>query len=104
MAQLHTSEMLNVSEEGSLPCRMNDARNSCVHDLFVSAAITNSGQVALTGDEGSLSYAEPLRRAKGIALRLRHEGLGSGSLLGLAAGRSFSTTERNRYTSKLRLR
>ena len=105
MAQLHTGEMLNVSQRIALSWRVDCPSNSSVHEDLISAAITSPAQIALTGDEGSLTYAELSRRAQGFALRLRQEGLGSGSLLGLAASRSFSKSERDTVNrDKLTLR
>ena len=91
MAQWHTHEVQNGSQRIVLPSRTSYVRDACVHELFAAAANANPDQIALVGEEGSLTYAELLQRARGIALRLRCEGIGSGSLVGLAASRSFST-------------
>lgn len=91
MAQSLKTELETQSARVALPWQKAYLRDTTVHELFVSAAMANADQVALVGEEGSLTYAELLRRAQGIAFRLRRDGVGSGTLLGLAAARSFST-------------
>jgi amino acid adenylation domain-containing protein len=91
VAQSLTNEVRTASARIALPWQKNYLSEATVHELFVSSATANADQVALVGEDGSVSYAELLQRAQSIALRLRDDGVGSGSLLGLAASRSFST-------------
>jgi amino acid adenylation domain-containing protein len=86
-----TNEVGIASSRSPLPWREKYLRDSTVHELFVRAAIANADHIALAGEEGSITYAELLKRARVLAVHLRSNGFGSGSLLGLAASRSFSS-------------
>ncbi len=67
-------------------------REANVCELFVEAAVSFPEKAALTGEEGIASYVDLLNYAQNLAAMLvtRH-GVRAGSVVGLAAGRSFAT-------------
>lgn len=91
MAHTLTSELHTSGARTSMPWVKNYVSDATIDRLFTSVALANADSIALSSDEGSMTYAELLQRAQGIALGLHRDGIGGGSLVGLAAGRSFST-------------
>jgi amino acid adenylation domain-containing protein len=59
-----------------------------VHELFVEQARRTPEAVAVASETEELSYAELLRRSKGLAARLRARGVGPDVIVGLSLERS----------------
>ncbi|MFJ2590238.1 amino acid adenylation domain-containing protein [Streptomyces sp. NPDC087538] len=66
------------------------ARTGTVVEQFEAQAARTPDAIALNGPEGPVSYAELRRKADAIAAELRDRGLGRGSVVGLAAGRTVA--------------
>jgi natural product biosynthesis luciferase-like monooxygenase protein/amino acid adenylation domain-containing protein len=59
-----------------------------VHERIAAQAARNPNKVAICAGDGSLSYAELTDRARRLAARLRVEGIGPGSLVGIFVQRT----------------
>ena len=75
----------------AMPLRTEYSRTATVHGLFVEAALMNPDSIAVQSETDSLTYAGLLARSQGVAASLRRRGVGSGTMVGLAAERSCST-------------
>jgi myxalamid-type nonribosomal peptide synthetase MxaA len=64
------------------------ASDRCFHELVEAQARRTPDAVAVVADDATLSYAELVRQADGLASLLRARGVGPGSLVGLGASRS----------------
>ena len=64
-------------------------RDSCVHELFEARADAEPDAVAASFGDEQLTYAELDRRANQLARRLRAEGVGPGSLVGICLEHSL---------------
>jgi myxalamid-type nonribosomal peptide synthetase MxaA len=60
----------------------------CFHELVDAQAARTPDAVAVVADDATLSYAELVRQADGLAGLLRSRGVGPGSLVGLGSSRS----------------
>ncbi|GAA1899927.1 hypothetical protein GCM10009753_31400 [Streptantibioticus ferralitis] len=58
--------------------------------LFREQVERTPDQIALSGPEGAISYAELSRRADAVAAELRRRGAGPGTVVGLLAGRTVA--------------
>jgi amino acid adenylation domain-containing protein len=65
------------------------ARESTIHRQFEAAAVRTPSAVAVTGESGSLTYAELDARSNRLAARLRREGVRKGELVGLCLERTI---------------
>ncbi|MGD9486168.1 non-ribosomal peptide synthetase [Streptomyces sp. TRM70308] len=65
-------------------------RTGTVVEQFAAQVARTPDAVALTGPEGEVTYAELDRKAAAVAAELRARGLGRGSVVGLAAGRTVA--------------
>jgi acyl-coenzyme A synthetase/AMP-(fatty) acid ligase len=72
------------AREGSLATTLSSSANSTLDHLLVEAAIQCPEADALTGDFGSLTYAELLIRAQNVAVTLKRRGIGPGHFVGVA--------------------
>ena len=63
-------------------------RDTCVHHVFESQAEQHPNRLALASGSVQLTYGELNERAQRLAARLRSEGVGPGSLVGVLAERS----------------
>ncbi|MFE9769911.1 amino acid adenylation domain-containing protein [Streptomyces sp. NPDC005808] len=66
------------------------ARSATVVEQFEAQAARTPDAIALNGPEGPVGYAELNRRADAIAAELQDRGVGRGSVVGLAAGRTVA--------------
>jgi amino acid adenylation domain-containing protein len=64
-------------------------RERCVHELFEAQVERGAGDVAVTSDGRSLSYAELNERANRLAATLRQAGVGPDSIVAILAERSL---------------
>ncbi len=62
-----------------------DYPQACIHELFAEQAERSPDAVAVAFDGRELAYEEIGRRSRRLAQRLRHSGVGPGSLVGLCA-------------------
>jgi acyl-coenzyme A synthetase/AMP-(fatty) acid ligase len=70
--------------EGSQATTSSSSANLTLDHLLVEAAIQCPEADALTGDFGSLTYAELLIRAQNVAVTLKRRGIGPGHFVGVA--------------------
>ncbi|MEV0695656.1 non-ribosomal peptide synthetase [Streptomyces sp. NPDC050388] len=68
------------------------SRPGTVVEQFEAQVTRSPDAVALAGPEGPVTYAELNRRADAIAAELQDRGVGRGSVVGLAAGRTVAAT------------
>jgi amino acid adenylation domain-containing protein len=61
---------------------------ACLHELFERQAATTPGAVAVTGEDGPLTYSELDERANRLARHLRRQGVGPESRVALLMNRS----------------
>jgi amino acid adenylation domain-containing protein len=65
-------------------------RGACIHELFEACADAEPGSVAASCGGEQMTYAELDRRANQLARRLRAEGVGPGSLVGVCLEHSLA--------------
>jgi amino acid adenylation domain-containing protein len=65
-----------------------DCPRACIHELFAGQAERAPDAVAVVFSDSAMTYAELLRRSRGLARRLRRLGIRPGMLAGLCAERS----------------
>lgn len=68
-------------------------RPGSVHRMFADAAAAHSGQAALVGEEGTVSYAELEEKTARIAAGLTAAGIGKGERVALLMGNRFAFVE-----------
>jgi amino acid adenylation domain-containing protein len=92
--ELRLSELPLLTDEelARLLGEWNDTRreypNECIHRTFERQAARTPDAVAVSSDEGELSYAELNARSNQLARHLRRLGVGAESRVGLCLGRS----------------
>jgi aspartate racemase len=64
-------------------------RDSCVHEIFEAQAARSPAAVALTWEDGEMSYGELNHRANLLAARLEEAGAGVDAVVGLCLERSM---------------
>lgn len=89
---LRTVSLLSVAERNKLLTEFNDTRVAVdaapVTIQFERQVARCPGSVAVTGEDGTLSYEALNRRANRLARRLRQTGAGPGIVIGIHADRS----------------